>query len=221
MGTTSTEGAASESGPRRRVPSQLRAVRTVEQLLAAAVEVLLEEGAEGITTNKIASRAGVNIATLYSYFADKNAVLETLAERFEDLRSRYVEEQSARLVTTDDWEEWFLSGVDQMVRFRTEEPGGTAIRRALLADPELHRLDEASTKRSAEAKIEGLLRHGPGLSRERASAISLVYTVCLTAVLDEAFRSDPYRQELVDEFKHMAIGYLKRYLGEPRHPDRS
>ncbi len=212
MGSDSSKGIA--TAPRRRTPSQLRAVRTVEQLLAAAVEVLLEVGTEGITTNKIAARAGVNIATLYSYFSDKNAVLETLAERFEDLRSRYVEEQSARLVSTDNWEEWFLSSIDQMVRFRSEEPGGTAIRRALLADPQMHHLDEASTKRSAGAKVDGLLRHGPGLSRAEASTISLLYTICLTAMLDEAFRTDPYRKELVDEFKFMAISYLRRYLDE-------
>lgn len=43
---------------------------------------LLEEGeVEALTTNAVAARAGVSIGTLYQYFHDKQALLDTLAER--------------------------------------------------------------------------------------------------------------------------------------------
>ena len=54
----------------RQVPRQSRAKETVARLQAAVREILVEAGAAGLNTNTIAERAGVNIATLYRYYAE-------------------------------------------------------------------------------------------------------------------------------------------------------
>ncbi len=66
---------------KRRIPHQARATETVAAILEGAAQVLEAGGLAGFTTNAVAERAGVSIGTLYQYFADKNALLRTLAER--------------------------------------------------------------------------------------------------------------------------------------------
>jgi AcrR family transcriptional regulator len=54
---------------------------------------LRKAGYEAMTTNQIADRAGVNIASLYQYFPNKQAILAELARR-------HVNAARGRLVTT-------------------------------------------------------------------------------------------------------------------------
>ena len=66
---------------RRRKPRQKRAQVTVEAMLDAAVVLLKRNGAQAITTNRIAETAGVSIGSVYQYFPNKHAVFAALHER--------------------------------------------------------------------------------------------------------------------------------------------
>ena len=69
------------TGSVRRVPTQQRSRRRVEAILDAAERLVLADGVEALTTRAIATQAGVPVASLYQYFADKEAVLLALAAR--------------------------------------------------------------------------------------------------------------------------------------------
>lgn len=62
----------------RRAPVQARSRQRVEAILAATERLVLERGVEPLTTRDIADAAGVPVASLYQYFADKDAVLLAL-----------------------------------------------------------------------------------------------------------------------------------------------
>jgi AcrR family transcriptional regulator len=63
----------------RRRPRQARARATYDSILEAAVQVLERDGPRGLTTNRVAQRAGVSVGTLYQYFPDKAAILVAAA----------------------------------------------------------------------------------------------------------------------------------------------
>ena len=65
----------------RKQPSQERSRFTVEAILEAAADILVREGFARLTTNRIADRAGVNIASLYQYFPGKDAIVAELRRR--------------------------------------------------------------------------------------------------------------------------------------------
>ena len=67
--------------PKRRIPSQERSRRRVEEMLDAAARLVVEQGVEALSTRDIAAAAGAPVASLYQYFADKEGVLLALAER--------------------------------------------------------------------------------------------------------------------------------------------
>ncbi len=70
---------------RERYRSELRA-----ETLSAARDLIKEEGYQGLTLRKLAQRMGCSPMALYSYFADKQALLTALAlEGFEKLAKRF------------------------------------------------------------------------------------------------------------------------------------
>ncbi|RYZ83700.1 MAG: TetR/AcrR family transcriptional regulator, partial [Proteobacteria bacterium] len=64
----------------RKEPTQERSKELCRSLLEAATYILKQEGAAGFTTNKVADRAGANIASLYQYYPNKEALLFHLIE---------------------------------------------------------------------------------------------------------------------------------------------
>ena len=64
----------------RKTPVQARATVTVEAIWEATIQVLLSEGAERLTTTRVADRAGVSVGTLYQYFPNKQSLLFAVLE---------------------------------------------------------------------------------------------------------------------------------------------
>jgi AcrR family transcriptional regulator len=65
----------------RRVPQQGRSRVRVERILEVTDALVVSGGVEAVTTRAIATAAGIPVASLYQYFADKEAVLLALMER--------------------------------------------------------------------------------------------------------------------------------------------
>src|SRR5580765_8939772 len=59
----------------RKTPVQTRAGVTVGAINEATIQVLLSEGAERLTTTRVAERAGVSVGTLYQYYPNKQSLL--------------------------------------------------------------------------------------------------------------------------------------------------
>jgi len=76
--------------PRKR-PRQERAKATVESILSATARLLVRRGFDGLTTNEVATAAGVSIGSLYQYFPNKEALVAALADQ-------HIEEMTAALI---------------------------------------------------------------------------------------------------------------------------
>ena len=63
-------------------PKQPRAKQTVQRIIAATADLVTQQGLDALTTNKVAERANCNIATLYQYFPNKQALLSALMESY-------------------------------------------------------------------------------------------------------------------------------------------
>lgn len=65
----------------RKLASQKRSRLTVDALLEATARVLMKEGYDRASTNKIAQVAGVSIGSLYQYFPSKEALVAAIIDR--------------------------------------------------------------------------------------------------------------------------------------------
>ena len=64
----------------RKSPSQKRSQLTVAALREATARILVKEGYEAASTNKIAAAAGVSIGSLYQYFPSKEALVAAVID---------------------------------------------------------------------------------------------------------------------------------------------
>jgi len=69
-------GPASAPGPERALRADAR--RNYQRLLSAAAEAFTEHGADDVSLEEIARRAGVGIGTLYRHFPTRQALLEAV-----------------------------------------------------------------------------------------------------------------------------------------------
>jgi AcrR family transcriptional regulator len=65
----------------RRTPTQARSRERVERILEAAAKILVTRGVHELSTRSVAAAAAMPVASLYQYFADRDAILLALAER--------------------------------------------------------------------------------------------------------------------------------------------
>ncbi|KAA6459283.1 TetR/AcrR family transcriptional regulator [Acidobacteria bacterium AB60] len=66
------------------MPVQARSAASVDAILEATLQVLLDLGKERLTTTRVAQRAGVSVGTLYQYFPNKRSLLQAVLRRHFD-----------------------------------------------------------------------------------------------------------------------------------------
>lgn len=115
------------SAPIRNEPVQARSTARLAALLDSAAAVVDEIGYERLTTAMVADRAGASIGTVYRYFPDRIAVLQSLAARnSERLLARLSDELAAEKHATAT--DALLGVLDVAVELFRSEPGYRSLR---------------------------------------------------------------------------------------------
>ncbi len=71
-----------EGGSGLRPPKQERSRRTLDRIVAAALELLRESGVEGTTVSAIVKRASTSVGSFYARFSGKDELVRYLRDRF-------------------------------------------------------------------------------------------------------------------------------------------
>ena len=193
----------------RKQPVQQRAKQRVERILDATAELLEGIGFDSITTNLIAERAGVDVASVYQYFPNKYAILYALMTRLTE-RDRGLIESYDRKVSSDlDWVS-FVDGLAEYVfKHTSAEPGAAEIRRATQAIPELRAVEKRSDTIAAAILATILERRGFPVHGERLEAITRVLVETALAVFCLIWTGAPANPEaLLKELTLMEKSYL-------------
>ncbi len=125
----------------RREPVQRRSAARVSSILDACAALLDEFDYDELTTSKIAERAGVPIGSLYQYFPDKRAVVQSLTMRNLDAFSAEVERIFTGPTPTG-WREAVDLVLDVYLRMLDEVPGFGRIRFGDVVDTHLLDADD-------------------------------------------------------------------------------
>ncbi len=81
----------------RKVASQERSRLTVNALVESTARVLVKEGYDRASTNKIAAVAGVSIGSLYQYFPGKEALVAAVIDRHTSELSQMIHDALAKV----------------------------------------------------------------------------------------------------------------------------
>ncbi|MBY4898238.1 TetR/AcrR family transcriptional regulator [Cupriavidus sp. AU9028] len=193
----------------RRAPVRARGRITFERILDTTAALLDEVGVERLSTNLIASRAGVNIATVYKYFPNKLSVVCALFDHQMRKRAGDALAMLAAPEVAADWRAVADALVDALYAARGEQPGNTALRRAMLSSPELRRIHEDMSRDAAQlvARWIAARQHVTG---QDAEVVARCAIELLSALLDLAeSESVPQRPRYRDEARRALKAYLE------------
>jgi AcrR family transcriptional regulator len=198
----------------RKNASQERSRATVDALVEATARILVSEGFDKASTNRIAEKAGVSVGSLYQYFPSKEALVAAVIDR------HHAELMEVVRAT--------LAEVDVL-------PARQAVRKLVIAaieahrvDPKLHRVLAEQIPRTGRLQdVEALNREAHGLFRAylerhrdefRAVDPQLAAFVCVTsiealthtAVLHQPeMLTDAGAGKLIDEATRLIVRYLQ------------
>jgi AcrR family transcriptional regulator len=198
----------------RKTAAQARSRATVDALVEATARILVKEGFDRASTNRIAEVAGVSVGSLYQYFPTKEALVVAVIERHQQEIMRMVRGELADALAQP---------VDKAVRKLV----AVAVR-AHRVDPRLHRVIAEQIPRVGKLeKLETFNRENYTVFRKyleghreelRVDDLELACFVCVTAI--EALthnavlhysrmRSADAMEDLIDEGARLVTGYLK------------
>jgi AcrR family transcriptional regulator len=197
----------------RKEASQERSRSTVDALVAATARILVREGFDKASTNRIAELAGVSVGSLYQYFPNKEAIVAAVIERHQQQIMQVVRGELAKATTQP-----IALGVRTLV--------AVAIK-SHRVDPKLHRvLAEQIPRVGRLEKVETFSRENYGLFKAYLESrrgelgvndldlaaficVSTIEAVTHNAVLHQPnLFSDQSTEALIENTTRLLVGYL-------------
>ena len=197
----------------RKHASQERSRATVDALVEATARILVREGFDKASTNRIAEVAGVSVGSLYQYYPGKEALVVAVIDRHNRQIMQVVRRALAEVASQP-----IAKAVRRLVTVAIE---------AHRIDPKLHRvLAEQIPRTGALENVEAFNRETYALLRTyleghrgeiRVTDLGLATFVCVTsiealahnAVLRSESLSEELMRTLVDEATRLVVGYLQ------------
>jgi AcrR family transcriptional regulator len=198
----------------RKNATQERSRATVDALIEATARILVKEGFDKASTNRIAETAGVSVGSLYQYFPSKEALVAAVIDRHHQELMHVMRGALAQVATLP-----IEQGVRKLVAAAIE---------AHRVDPKLHRVLAEQLPRTGKLEsVEVFNREAHALFRDyleshsdefRNIDLELAAFVCVTsiealthtAVLHRSeMLSDDVAEALVGEATRLVIRYLE------------
>lgn len=194
---------------------------TVDALVEATARILVKDGYDRASTNRIAAVAGVSIGTLYQYFPSKEALVEAVIERHTQELSQVGQTALLKVAASP-----IEIALRELVRAAID---------AHRVDPKLHRVLAEQVPRTGRLEdIEAVERNALPLFRAYLEAhrsevdvadLDLAAFILVTTV--EALthsavitRPDVLADEKADAFVEEVTQLMLRYLGRDRGAKR-
>ena len=195
----------------RKEPKQQRSRETVDVILAATARVLVKEGFDRASTNRIAEEVGVSVGSLYQYFPGKEALLAALIER-------HIDEMTSMFASA------FVRFAELPLREATRAMVALHLR-AHAIDPRLHqvlseqlpRIDRLDRMRELDHAVMSMVRaylqaHKSELGVRDLDLAAFIVVQAVEGVTHAALLHEKKLDEekLIDEISALVIRYLAR-----------
>ena len=198
----------------RNEPVQARSTARLTRLLDAAAEVIDEIGFERLTTAMVAERAGASIGTVYRYFPDRIAVLQSLSVR---ATAEFIDEVGATLreESHTDWLQAVDAAIELLHRSFTSRAGFRSLRFGDVID--LRPAEDTRTNSAVVAEaMAGVLASRFSLdARDLDFHLEAALTIADSLLARSFALGGTGDDRFAATAKSVARGYLIEQLGRP------
>lgn len=200
---------ASELTVLRKEPTQQRSRERVERMLAAARDLIAEQGSDAMKMGGVAERAGVSIGSLYQFFPDKSAIIRALAERYNAESQACIDAALLGVRTQEELLSAFSELVDAYYGIWLAEPAMRDIWSGTQADKTLRALELADSRASAGTLVRAWQRLRPDADPGALSSTAFLIWQLGEATMRLAISvGRPEGDQLVEAYKRMALREL-------------
>ena len=194
----------------KKAPRQPRARQTVQRIIDATAAIVAEQGLDSITTNKVAERANVNIASLYQYFPNKQALLGALLQTYWTDLARTLNDQLELIGDVSVGESTRLWALSAIHNFRDS---GGVLAELMRSQSQLATLPEGREfeHHLMESMRRFLLRQRDRLQvQDLDRSVYVAFTACTSVLTKHLLEPAPYYtdDEVVEELVQMMTGYF-------------
>lgn len=193
-------------------PIRAKGEETAARILKATGILLETRGYDALTTNRIAEAAGINIATLYKYYPNKQSILVAMTKSNRGGWLEAASQSIASIGTGADWRATLEAILDFAAQRRINQPGGKAMRLAMRLSPELQPFDREETLETASFLAKLLAARG-GMDPSYAQQVARVAVEIATSVLDLSLFDQSHDDQVwLAEAKAATCRYLAPYF---------
>jgi AcrR family transcriptional regulator len=199
----------------RNEPRQARSRERVRRVLDVADEILAADGAEGLSTTRVAEEAEMAVGTLYRYFPDKETIVEALAVRYwselADLVAGVAEADEAGPFPNP-----LAVVLETLAAGFRARPGFLALWYGGLRSERVRDATRPVRALVGDAVERILVVHWPSADPARRSAVARMLVLTGDGLIREAFRLDPAGNVFVlSETERMLSAYAANELAPP------
>jgi AcrR family transcriptional regulator len=199
----------------RKQASQERSRATVDALIEATTRILVKEGYDNASTNRIAEVAGVSIGSLYQYFPSKEALVAAVIDRHAQEISQVTRNALVKMAARP-----VEAAAREFVAVAIEAHRVNPVLHGVLSEqiPRVGRLENIEANiREGYALVRGYLEAHrdelavPDLDLAAFICVTVVEALTHAAVLRRPdLLSGEKAQTFVDDVARMLVGYLRR-----------
>ena len=198
----------------RKTPMQARSAASVDAILQATLQVLLDVGKERLTTTRVAQRAGVSVGTLYQYFPNKSALLRaTLKEHFDVVIGAL--EQVCREQAGESLEKMATALIHAFLAAKMRDGKTSVALYAVSSDVEGVKLMKALEARANKAIASMLATSREPLNKD-PQLVASILQVSMSGVSRRLLESGAKEKDLIElrrELVLVACSYLRACSG--------
>lgn len=190
----------------RRTPSQKRSRERVEHILACATALIQEKGSDAMRMSEVAEKAGISIGSLYQYFPDKAAIVQTLAERYNAVCNECIAAELAKVTSLAELRDAFCVLFDIYYDMFLAEPVMRDIWSAMQADKALREIDLKQSRAGGKLLADVWARLVPDTPREEIDSAAFLIMHLGDCTMRLAVSVDrPEGDQIVEAYKRMII----------------
>ncbi|CAB4932287.1 unannotated protein [freshwater metagenome] len=193
-------------------PTTARGIQTVENLLHAARALITLGDVRDLTTIAIAAYANVNVATLYRYFRDVDAVLREITLRREIEAAELLATGLAGFARSSDWRAYSDSIVEGMSQHWNTSLDRGALVLGLRGVSGIWPIIRAGHEANAELIALALHQRDDRRSEQEWLAVARPLVVTVREGLNYAYLTDPPDDPYIAELKTLTAAYAACYL---------
>ncbi len=209
MAKATDDGAMQREKVLRRRPQQQRSRERVDDILAAAMQLVGEKGIAVLTMRDIARASGMPLASIYQYFPNKSAVIATLYEHYSQETRQFIASRMDKVVSFETIREAAVGIIDNYAMRVRGNPAIQDLLNAMQADKALQDKDIAESRGQAaifSEATEGFIAEE--LRVEYRRTVFLLFQLAGVTVRMALMMDMSEGEAIIDDYRRLVLARL-------------